>query len=90
LADIQHPEEDRNAPADEIGEELRKNQEEQTTPDGSGTVPVIITQGAVTYPINLPRHFSVGDPALWGAFPLTMHRTHYAFDWTYQIDENWK
>jgi iron complex outermembrane receptor protein len=74
----------------EFNVQFEHYEKKQTTPDGSGTVPVIITPGAVTYPINLPRHFSVGDPALWGAFPLTVHRTHYAFDWTYQIDENWK
>ncbi|HEY8065139.1 MAG TPA: TonB-dependent siderophore receptor [Methylosinus sp.] len=65
-------------------------QKKQTSPDGSGTVPVNIVQGVVNYPINLPRHFSVADPGIWNDFPYVVRRTLYGFDWTYKIDENWK
>ncbi|ATQ68792.1 MULTISPECIES: TonB-dependent siderophore receptor [Methylosinus] len=74
----------------EFNAQFEHYQKKQTTPDGSGTIPVNIVPGIVNYPINLPRHFSVSDPALWGNFPYVVHRTLYGYDWTYKFDEDWK
>ncbi|WP_400765457.1 TonB-dependent siderophore receptor [Methylosinus sporium] len=41
-------------------------------------------------PFVLPRSFSMADPSKWSDFPTVVHRTIYAFDWTYKFDEDWK
>jgi iron complex outermembrane recepter protein len=71
----------------------------QTTPPGSGQIPVITATkkfGSYLYPLtiakplNLPRSFSDSDPTMWTNFPYVQHRTLYAFDWSYKLDDKWK
>jgi iron complex outermembrane receptor protein len=84
----------------EFNAQIEHYEKRQTTPDGSGLIPVntlfddngkpIIFRGANDRPLNLPRHFSVSDPILWSDFPYTVHRTLYYYDWTYKIADSWK
>jgi iron complex outermembrane receptor protein len=72
----------------------------QTTPQGSGSVPVhlrydsngqpLVIPGYNDRPLNLPRSFSAADPTMWNNFPHVEHRTLYYYDWTWRFDEKWK
>ena len=71
----------------------------QTTPPGSGQIPVITATRkfgsyvyplTITKPLDLPRSFSDSDPTMWTNFPYIQHRTLYGFDWTYKLDDKWK
>jgi iron complex outermembrane receptor protein len=41
-------------------------------------------------PANLPRRFNQADHESWSQFPYVVHRTVYAFDWTWRFDDKWK
>jgi iron complex outermembrane receptor protein len=72
----------------------------QTTPQGSGSVPVhlkydqngqpLVIPGYNDRPLYLPRSFSAADPTMWNNFPHVEHRTLYYYDWTWRFDEKWK
>ncbi len=71
----------------------------QTTPAGSGQIPVItatIPYGntvlplVIAKPLNLSRGFSASDAAMYSNFPYTEYRTYLAYDWTYKFDDKWK
>jgi iron complex outermembrane receptor protein len=74
----------------EFNTQFEHYQKKQTSPDGLGTIPVTRFQGFYNTPYALPRHFSAGDPGVWNDFPFVVHRTVFAYDWTYKFDEDWK
>lgn len=80
----------------EFNTQFEHYERKMTSPDGNGWIPVtgpgtlLGVKGFVDQPLNLPRHFSISDPALWSDFPDTHHRTLYGYDWTYRFDDKWK
>ncbi|BGE84213.1 TonB-dependent siderophore receptor [Methylosinus sp. 3S-1] len=69
----------------EFNAQFEHYEKKQTTPAGSGQIPVIGDR-----PLDLPRNFSVSDPIMWSDFPYTVHRSVFAYDWTYRFDDKWK
>lgn len=57
----------------------------QTSPDGTGVIPVIGNRLA-----NLPRSFSASEATMWRDFPYTLERNLIGFDWTYKFNNDWK
>ncbi|WP_051949080.1 TonB-dependent siderophore receptor [Methylosinus sp. PW1] len=47
-------------------------------------------QGFNDRPANLPRRYNQVDPEYWSQFPYVVHRTVYAFDWTWRLADKWK
>jgi iron complex outermembrane receptor protein len=41
-------------------------------------------------PANLPRRYNHADNESWSQFPYVVHRTVYAFDWTWRLADKWK
>lgn len=84
----------------EFNAQFEHYEKKQTAPDGSGVVPVnvqydangnpLAVRGVGDRPLDLPRNFSVSDPIMWSDFPYTVHRSVYAYDWTYRFDDRWK
>ncbi|QGM44342.1 TonB-dependent siderophore receptor [Methylocystis heyeri] len=84
----------------EFNTQFEHYEKEQTVPDGEGAIPVnllywpngkpLVLPGFNDRPLNLPRSFSVSDPAMWTNFPYVVHRTLYYYDWSYRLNENWK
>lgn len=84
----------------EFNTQFEHYEKTQTQPSGTGAIPVyrlwgddgkpLVIPGVNDIPINLSRHFSASDPALWSNFPYRIHRTLYYYDWTYKLTETWK
>jgi iron complex outermembrane receptor protein len=83
----------------EFNAQFEHYEKKQTSPSGSGQIPVvqydgngnpIAIRGFSDRPLGLPRSFSVSDPIMWSDFPYTVHRSVYAYDWTYRFDDRWK
>ncbi|ATQ67428.1 MULTISPECIES: TonB-dependent siderophore receptor [Methylosinus] len=53
-----------------------------------GQIPVNL--GVSDQPANLPRRFNHADNESWAQFPYVVHRTVYAFDWTWRFADEWK